>query len=156
MKSEPESYAIDDLRRDKRTAWDGVRNYQARNFLRAMRVGDRVLFYHSNAKPSGVAGLAKVVRTAYPDPTAFDPKDHHYDPASDPDDPRWDMVDVGFVEAFPRVLALQELAQDPHLEGMLLLSGKAMRLSVQPVEGRHFKRIVALGRKAAAPEPARR
>ncbi|MCA1819258.1 MAG: EVE domain-containing protein, partial [Halobacteriales archaeon] len=93
MKSEPESYSIDDLRRDKRTAWTGVRNYQARNHMRAMAVGDLVLFYHSNAEPPGAAGIAKVVRTAYPDATALDPKDGHFDPKSDSAAPTWQNVD---------------------------------------------------------------
>jgi predicted RNA-binding protein with PUA-like domain len=133
MKTEPESYSIQDLERDGRTGWDGVRNYQARNSMQAMKVGDKVLVYHSNAKPSGVAGLAKVVRTAYPDPTAFDRRDHHFDPKSNPETPTWFQV-----------VSLDELKAAPKLSGLLLTSGKAMRLSVQPVDKAHFDAIVAM------------
>jgi len=146
MKSEPDVYSIDDLRRDGTTCWDGVRNYQARNFLRGMRVGDLALFYHSNAKPPGVAGVCRVVREAYPDPTAWDPSDGHYDPRSTPGRPLWDMVDVAFEEAFAAPVPLEALKAEPRLQGMVLLSGKAMRLSVQPVAKQHFDRIVRLGR----------
>src|SRR5690606_17593040 len=101
MKSEPGSYSIDDLQRDTRTSWEGVRNYQARNFMRDdMRPGDGVLFYHSGANPPGVAGLAKIARAAYPDPTALDPDSHYYDPKATKEDPRWVMVDIEFVEKF--------------------------------------------------------
>ena len=106
MKSEPSVFSIEDLRKKKTAGWDGVRNYQARNFMRAMKVGDRALFYHSNAEPSGIAGVAEVVRAAYPDPTQFDRKDGHYEPRATRQRPLWDQVDVRFVEAFPRVIAL--------------------------------------------------
>ena len=145
MKSEPETFSINDLKRVKRTAWDGVRNYVARNHMRAMAVGDLVLFYHSNAEPPGVAGVAKVVRTAYPDPTAFDPKDHHFDPKSNPENPTWDLVDVAFVSRFKRFVPLDDLKSAKALSGMLLTSGKASRLSVQPVDKRHFDAIVRMG-----------
>jgi predicted RNA-binding protein with PUA-like domain len=144
MKTEPESYSIHDLERDGRTGWDGVRNYQARNSMQAMKVGDKVLVYHSNAKPSGVAGVAKVVRTAYPDPTAFDRRDHHFDPKSNPETPTWFQVDLGHVRTFPEVVSLEALKAAPQLSGLLLTSGKAMRLSVQPVDKRHFDAIVAM------------
>ena len=145
MKSEPTSYSIEDLRRDKRTAWTGVRNYLARNHMRSMAKGDRVIFYHSNGDPSGAAGVAKVVRTAYPDPTAFDPKDDHFDPKSNPDEPRWEMVDVAFVQSFSHFVTLEELRAAKSLTGLLLTSGKASQLSVQPVDKRHFDAIVKMG-----------
>ncbi len=131
MKSEPSVFSIDDLRRVKVTGWDGVRNYQARNFMRDMKLGDGVLLYHSNADPAGVAGIAEIVREAYPDPTQFDRKDDHYDPKATRALPRWDQVDVRFVEAFPTVLSLQQLREMKALKGMLLLTPG--RLSVQPV-----------------------
>lgn len=148
LKTEADAYAIDDLERDGRTGWDGVRNYLARNHMRAMRRGDSCIIYHSNGDPSGAAGVAKVVRTAYPDPTAWDRKDSHYDARSTPERPLWDMVDVAFAERFPAVLALERIKSDDALAGMILVSGKAMRLSVQPLDAAHFKRLVALGRKA--------
>ena len=142
MKSEPGDYSIDDLESDGTTYWDGVRNYQARNLMRdEMAVGDRVLFYHSNAKPPAVVGLAEVARTAYPDHTQFDPDDSHFDPKSDPDNPRWIMVDVKFVEKLPREVGLPELKEYSELEDMVLLNRS--RLSVQPVTKKHFDFIVA-------------
>ena len=146
MKSEPESYSIDDLKRDNKTHWDGVRNYQVRNFMRdRMKVGDMVLFYHSSAEPPGVAGLAQICKSAYPDPTAWNPKDHHYDPKSDPQDPTWLMVDVKFVEKFPQFVSLSALRANPKLKGLLVLK-RGMRLSVQPVEKSHFQIIQKMGR----------
>jgi predicted RNA-binding protein with PUA-like domain len=142
VKSEPEVYSIDDLARDKTTYWDGVRNYQARNFMRdKMRPGDRVLFYHSNAEPSGIAGVAEVVKKGYPDPTAFDPKDHHYDPDSDPKNPAWYVVDLRFVKKLPRLLSLEELKGLEGLEKMPLLQ-RGQRLSVQPVSGAEWDIIM--------------
>ncbi|MCA9620476.1 MAG: EVE domain-containing protein [Myxococcales bacterium] len=146
MKSEPETYSIEDLARDGRTMWDGVRNYQARNFMRDdMRAGDLVLFYHSNAKPMGVAGVAEVVGEPYPDPTQFDPKSKYHDPASSPDAPTWILVDVAHVETLPQILPLAGLKDDPKLEGMPLLQ-KGQRLSVQPVDKAHFKRVLSLAK----------
>lgn len=145
VKSEPEVFSIEDLERDGSTSWEGVRNYQARNFMREMKKGDRVLFYHSNAKPPGVAGIAEVVREAYPDSYAFDPGSEYHDPRSSPEDPRWFMVDVGFVARFPALLPLPELREDPALEGMELLR-KGSRLSVQPVSPEHFAHILKLGK----------
>ncbi len=148
MKCEPRAYAIDDLARDQRTSWEGVRNYQARNFMRDdFQVGDDVLFYHSNAEPSGVTGLARVCKAGYPDRFAFDPKHKYFDPDSDPDNPRWYMVDIEFVAQFPRVIALAELKQDPALQGMLVLQ-QGSRLSVQPVTKAHFARVVKMGLKS--------
>lgn len=149
MKSEASSYSIADLARDGRTGWDGVRNYEARNSMDAMRVGDKAIFYHSNAEPPAAAGVMRVSRRAYPDPTAWDRRDSHYDPRSTPESPLWRMVEVEFVEAFPSLVSLAQLKGDPKLEGMVLLSGKAMRLSVQPLEKKHFDRIVKLGRAKA-------
>ncbi|HEX2066181.1 MAG TPA: EVE domain-containing protein [Candidatus Thermoplasmatota archaeon] len=146
MKSEPASFSIDDLARVKRTGWDGVRNYQARNAMREMAVGDLALFYHSNADPPGVAGVARVCREAHPDPTAFDRRDPHFDPRSNPACPTWSMVEVEFVERFPHFVSLEELKGAKALAGMLLTSGKATRLSVQPVERRHFDAICKMGR----------
>ena len=147
MKSEPDAFGIETLKKQGVAPWDGVRNYQARNFMRAMAVGDRVLFYHSNAKPTGVAGLAEVARSAYPDSTSWDSRSKYFDPASTPEAPRWSMVDVRYVATFPRVLALDELRKVPELSGMLLFSRS--RLSVQPVEPQHYAVIVALARRSA-------
>ncbi len=147
MKSEPDVYGIDDLKRDKKTCWDGVRNYQARNFMRDdMQVGDLVLYYHSNADPPGVAGIAKVCRTAYPDDTQFDKTDSHYDPKATKDQPRWFMVDIAFVEKFGDVVSLDTLKATKALDGMLVIK-RGQRLSVQPVEAKHFKTVEKLGRK---------
>src|SRR3954469_8723231 len=134
VKSEPDVFSYDDLEASpkKTTHWDGVRNFTARNNLRAMKKGDRVFFYHSNAKPSAVAGIAEVAREAYPDPTALDPKHDHFDPKSRADAPTWLQVDVRAVERFPRRLTLPELRAMPELAGMELLR-KGSRLSVQPV-----------------------
>ena len=145
MKSEPSAFSIDDLMRAPKqiTCWDGVRNYQARNFMRNMAIGDQVLFYHSNADPPAIVGMAAVVRTAYPDPTQFDKRDTHYDSASDPNQPRWDMVDIKFVRKFPRALSLEELRKDTKLKGMILLK-KGSRLSVQPVTAPEWQRVVEM------------
>jgi predicted RNA-binding protein with PUA-like domain len=145
LKSEPGVYSIDDLRRDGRTSWEGVRNYQARNFMRdEMRPGDRVLFHHSNADPPGVAGIAEVVRAGYPDPTARDPESRYFDPKAGDEDPRWYMVDVAFVEAFPAPVPLERLRATPGLEAMPLLNRS--RLSVQPVTDAEFEIVARLGR----------
>jgi predicted RNA-binding protein with PUA-like domain len=145
MKSEPNEYSIADLRRDKRTCWDGVRNYQARNFMRDdMRVGDEILFYHSNAQPMGIYGVAKVVREAYPDHTAFDPSDQHYDPKSDPANPTWMMVDVSYVGTFNEPITLATLKQTPKLKKMLVIQ-RGSRLSVQPVTPEEWHIVMRLG-----------
>lgn len=146
MKTEPESFSIDDLERVGVEQWDGIRNYMARNYMRDdMKVGDRVLFYHSSAKPPGVAGLAEIASDACPDHTQFDPKSNYHDPKSDPDNPTWLLVDVKFVEKLPRFISLAELRARPELEGMVLLNRS--RLSVQPVDRKHFDFIVKLARK---------
>ena len=145
MKSEPGVYSIDHLARDGSTSWEGVRNYQARNFMRDdMRPGDPVLFYHSNADPTGVAGLARVSRTGYPDPSARDPQSEYFDPKAGDEDPRWYMVDVAFEERFPRVVTLDELRAAPGLEKMLVINKS--RLSVQPVTEQEYGIVVRLGR----------
>lgn len=145
MKSEPTTFSIDDLIRSPNhvTYWDGVRNYQARNFMRSMAVGDHVLFYHSNTDPPAVVGIAEVVKTAYPDSTQFDKKDKHYDPASKPSEPRWDMVDIKYVRKFARALTLDELRKENKLNGMVLLK-KGSRLSVQPVTPLEWRHIMKL------------
>ncbi len=146
MKSEPDVFSIDDLERDGTTGWEGVRNYQARNFMRdQMAVGDLVLYYHSNAEPSGLAGLAKVAGPAIADPTQFDPKSEYYDAASKKDDPTWKMVTVAFVEKFPRVVSLAELKAQKALEGMGVLQ-KGQRLSVMPVSKAHVAVVLKLAK----------
>lgn len=145
MKTEPESYSIDDLERDGSTYWDGVRNYQARNFMRDdMKPGDGVLFYHSNAEPPGVAGLAEITRSGYPDHTQFDPEDKHFDPKSPQDDPRWLMVDMKFVKKFKQPVPLATLKETEGLEEMMVTK-RGSRLSVQPVTPEEFKIVKKLG-----------
>lgn len=145
FKSEPDCYSIDDLKKGKRSMWDGVRNYQVRNMMRdEMRVGDRALFYHSSAgDATGVAGVIEIASQAYPDPTQFDPKSEHPDSKSDPKDPRWLCVDVKFKEKFNRVVTLQELKLDSFFDDMIVTK-KGSRLSVQPVAKKHFDRICKL------------
>lgn len=146
MKSEPEVFGISDLRKHKRTGWDGVRNYQARNYMRdQMRVGDLVLFYHSNAEPSGVAGVARVSREAHPDPTQFDRKSDYYDAKATKEKPIWMMVEVEFVEEFPAVLPLDRLRGEKALAKMPLLQ-KGTRLSVLPVAPEEWKHILRLAK----------
>jgi predicted RNA-binding protein with PUA-like domain len=140
MKSEPDAFSIDDLARRKRAPWDGVRNFTARNNMDAMRLGDLVLFYHSSCTPPGAAGLAKVCRLAYPDPTAFDPKSEYYDERSKPDAPRWRMVDVEFVAKFPRFVTLEAMRGEPELADMVVL--RPGRLSVQPLSVAQLVHVV--------------
>lgn len=148
MKSEPDCYSIDDLKRDGVDMWDGTRNYQVRNMMRDdIKKGDLVLFYHSNAgNETGVVGEMEVVKEAYPDPTQFDPKSDHPDPKSDPDNPRWLCVDVKFVKKYPRVVTLHELKLNPVFSEMALLR-KGNRLSVMPVKKDHFLKIAKLAEK---------
>ena len=145
MKSEPDVFSIDDLAKKGVAGWDGVRNYQARNFMKAMKLGDRVFFYHSNAVPPGIAGVAEVAKLAYPDPTQFDPKAGHYDAKALPALPIWFQVDLRFVNKFPRLLSLDELRGVPALAGMTLFNRS--RLSVQPVTAAQWKTIAALAAK---------
>ncbi len=145
-KSEPDDYSIDDLERDGSIQWTGVRNYQARNFMRdEMKVGDLVLYYHSNAVPPGVVGIAEVCREATPDPTQFRRESRYFDPKSTKDEPRWVQVDLKFLEKFPGIVPLETLKGMPELDGMLVLK-RGQRLSVQPVEPEHFRRIRTVGR----------
>ncbi len=146
MKSEPNEFSLDDLRNspDGTACWDGVRNYQARNFMRDdMKVGDQMFYYHSRIAPVGIVGVAEIVREGYPDHTAFDPDDPHFDPKSDPDNPRWFMVDVRFVKAFSRCLTLTELKACEALEGMMV-TRRGQRLSVQPVTPEEWKTVLRL------------
>lgn len=147
IKSEPDVYSIDDLAKDGKTSWDGVRNYQARNSMRDdMAVGDLVLFYHSNAKPPGVAGVARVCRESHADPTQFDPKSKYYDAAATKDAPRWQLVDVEFVEKIDPIVSLDTLKENAGpLDGMMAIK-RGVRFSVQPVAKEHFAHVLKLGR----------
>lgn len=146
MKSEPDVYSIRHLKEQKRGPWDGVRNFRARNIMKDdMVIGDLVLFHHSNAKPPGVAGVARVCSEAVPDPTQFDPKSKYFDKTASKLKPRWWMIHVEFVEEFPEFVPLPLLREQPALEGMPLLK-LGMRLSVQPVAKEHFAFILKLGR----------
>jgi predicted RNA-binding protein with PUA-like domain len=151
IKSEPEAFSIDDLSKapGRKTHWDGVRNYQARNFMRdEMRRGDGVLFYHSNCETPGLAGIAEVASEAYPDHTAFDARDPHFDPRSDPDNPTWVMVDVRYRRKAKRLVSLAELKQhEKRLDGFALLR-RGNRLSVMPVAKQHWDFILSLEDKA--------
>ena len=144
LKTEPTDYSIDDLARDKKIAWTGVRNYQARNFMRdLMKLGDQVLFYHSSTEVPAIVGLAEVSSEPYGDETAFDPSDSHFDPKSNPDNPTWILVDISFVEKFKNSLSLETIKSLPQFEGMRLIQ-RGSRLSVQPVEEKHFKEVMNL------------
>ncbi|MBI1862838.1 EVE domain-containing protein [Candidatus Microgenomates bacterium] len=143
MKTEPAMYSIDTLQRDGKTQWDGVRNYQARNNMKNMAIGDMVLFYHSITDP-GVYGIARVCALAHPDTSQFDPNDEHFDPKNNPEKPMWWCVDVEFVEKLKRPVSLETLKSDPRLEGMVVRT-RGSRLSVQPVSKVHFEYIRTLG-----------
>ncbi len=158
IKSEGDCYSIDMLKKDKKTAWSGVRNFQARNFMRdQMKIGDLALFYHSNAEPSGVYGVARVVSEAYEDKTARDQKDEHFDPRSfrlftearktkTQYKPVWMLVDFAFIKKLKRPISLSELKNDPKTKDMLVCQ-RASRLSIQPVSKKHFEYIVELGNR---------
>jgi len=150
MKSEPTCFSIDDLAKapKKTTSWDGVRNYQARNFMKEMEKGDLVLFYHSSTEPPHIAGVAEVVKKAYPDLTALDPKDDHYDPKATPSKPIWEMVDIRFVRKLDAPLTLDDLRPVAALEKMELLR-RGSRLSVQPVSTAEWKAVEKLAEKKA-------
>jgi predicted RNA-binding protein with PUA-like domain len=147
VKSEPGDFSFEDLRRSpgRRTCWDGVRNYQARNFMRdEMKPGDPVLFYHSNCEAPGIVGLAEVASGPYPDPTAFDPDDRHFDPRSDPDNPRWVMVDVRYRRRLRRLISLAEIkSHADRLEGFALIR-RGNRLSIMPVAAKHWDFLLSL------------
>lgn len=143
FKSEPQVFSIQDLAKAPRKTsyWHGVRNYQARNFLRdSVKVGDRVLFYHSSSDPLEIAGTAEVVKAGYPDHTAFDPKHEYYDPKSDPDNPRWYMVDVKLLQIFPESVTRQSLQESPGTAGMQVLK-RGQRLSIQPVTAAEWQAV---------------
>lgn len=145
MKSEPDVYSIDQLRKDKTTWWEGVRNYQARNFMmKDMQVGDAVLFYHSNAEPPGVAGLARVSKIAAPDSAQFDKKSEYFDPKATKEKPIWYCVQVEYVDRFAEIVSLAELRENEKLADMLVLQ-KGSRLSVQPVDKKHYDTIKKMG-----------
>jgi len=147
FKSEPGVFSFADLcaAKRRRTTWDGVRNYQARNLLRDdMKKGDGVLFYHSGASPPGVAGLAEIVKEGYPDPTQFDPKSSHHDPKSDPDDPRWFVVDIEARSALPTFVPLDALKANRKLARMLVVQ-RGQRLSVQPVTEAEWQEVLRMG-----------
>jgi len=151
MKSEPDVFGIDDLaKRPRKTEhWDGIRNYQVRNMLRDdMQKGDEALFYHSNCKEPGVVGIMRIVSAAYPDHTAFDPESKYYDPKSDPDNPRWFMVDVKFESKFKRTIGLQEMKNYPALAEMLVLR-RGSRLSITPVSKKHWDYILKLASRSS-------
>jgi len=143
MKSEPSAFSIDDLKRDGQTHWDGIRNYQARNYMREMQIGDEAFFYHSNCKVPGIVGMMKVIKTAYTDHTAFDPEDIHYDPKSKPEAPRWEMVDLAYVATFPKVLSLAQLRMEPALKTLIILR-KGNRLSITPLTKEEWQHISCL------------
>lgn len=145
MKSEPDVYSIEMLSKDKTTPWEGVRNYQARNFMmKDMAVGDLVLFYHSNAEPSGVAGIAKVSKIAFPDKTQFDKKSEYFDTKATQEKPIWFCVEVAYVEKFKHFVSLADLRENDKLADMLVLQ-KGSRLSVQPVDKKHFDIVKKMG-----------
>ena len=146
MKSEPNAFSIDDLQQmpQQTEHWDGVRNYQARNMMRDdMRIGDQVFFYHSNCATPGIAGVMEVVRESYPDHTAFDPQDKHFDPKSDPEKPRWFMVDIKYIRHTRRVIPLAELKEQGELESMPLVR-KGNRLSIMPVTQHEWEYILRI------------
>ena len=144
MKSEPDAYSIDDLQRDGRDMWDGIRNYQARNMMRDdMKVGDKIFFYHSNCKEPGIVGIARVVSEPYPDPTQFDKKSKYFDAKSKKEDPRWILVDVEFVRKLERNITLAEIKEQRSLDDMIL-TRKGNRLSIMPVSGKHWNKILSL------------
>lgn len=145
MKSEPSDYSIDDLQRDVTEPWDGVRNYEARNFMRDdMKPGDKVFFYHSNAKPIAIAGVMEVAGEPYPDPTQFDPEAKHFDPKSSESDPRWILVDVKFVEKFEHPVTREAMKKVPELENMVIF--KRSRLSITPVTETEWNIIMEMAK----------
>ncbi len=149
MKTEPEEFSISDLSRVGVEPWGGVRNYQARNFMRdGMRVGDGVLFYHSNCKPPGIVGVAEVASRAKPDPTQFDSTSDYFDKASSPEDPRWLLVDVGFGRVFERIIALDELQRHAEKLGDFALLRRGNRLSVMPVTAEQWRYVLNLESRA--------
>lgn len=147
MKSEPDVYSISTLKTDKKTWWTGVRNYQARNFMwKEMQIGDQVLFYHSNAEPPGIAGLAEISQLAKPDPTQFDKKSEYFESRASVEKPMWYCTEVQFKQQFKNFISLDELRQNPKLQDLLVIK-KGQRLSIQPVTEKDFQLILKLGQK---------
>ena len=144
MKSEPEAYSIDDLKRDKKIAWEGVRNYQARNFMREMEIGDKVIFYHSSCTPPGAVGQGCVCSAPYPDPSQFDAKSDYFDPKASKEKPIWQLVDICYASTLKRMVTLDEMRKDPSLKDMILLQ-PGSRLSAMPVERSHYEKILKMG-----------
>lgn len=157
FKSEPATFSIDDLVTSPRqtTCWEGVRNYQARNFLKSMNIGDLGFFYHSNTDPPAIVGIVKVVKAAYPDSFAFDSRSRYFDPRSAPDSPRWFLVDVQFVKKFPQALHLDQLRAHKGLEEMELLR-KGSRLSIQPVRPDEWQRVLDFVPKKTEPSSTKK
>lgn len=144
MKSEPDAYSIDDLKRDRREMWDGIRNYQARNMMRDdMQVGDKIFFYHSSCKEPAIMGIAKVASKPYPDPTQFDTESRYYDPKSSKDDPRWCLVDIAYVRKLKRPITLTSLKEHPGLKDMVL-TRRGNRLSIMPVTDHEWDIVLSL------------
>jgi predicted RNA-binding protein with PUA-like domain len=143
MKTEPDVFSIDDLKKNKTTLWEGVRNYQARNHLMAMNVGDEILLYHSSAEVIGVAGIGVISKKAQPDPAQFDKKSEYFEPAATKDKPRWFCPEVKFAEKFKNIVTLEQIKNDPSLSEMLVIK-RGQRLSVQPVEKKDFEHIKKL------------
>jgi predicted RNA-binding protein with PUA-like domain len=143
MKSEPDVYGIDHLKNEQTTLWDGIRNYQARNFMRTMQVGDQVFFYHSNCKPPGIVGLMEVLETGLVDPSQFDPSSKYFDPSSKPEAPRWDCARLGFKRKFPQLLSLETL-RDTFSADELLVVRKGNRLSILPVPQATARQLLEL------------
>lgn len=144
MKTEPDVFSIDDLKAAGTEPWDGIRNYQARNFMRDdMSIGDKIFIYHSRTKPLGIVGEAKVASKPYPDPTQFDSQDKYFDPKSDPENPRWMLVDIQYVRHYPRCVTLAEMKETPGLEDMKVVQ-RGMRLSIQPVTANEWSIVQSL------------
>lgn len=147
FKTEPFKFSFEDLKNspEQTTTWDGIRNYQARNYLRdTVKIGDLVLFYHSRCDPPGIVGIAEVIQEAYPDYTAWEPKSDYYDPKSSSENPRWLMVDVQYRKDFPKMVTLRDMKEQPELEEMLVIK-RGQRLSIQPVESNHFDQVIRMG-----------
>lgn len=148
MKSEPDVYSIDTLKNEKKTLWDGIRNYQARNFMmKDMKVGDQVLFYHSNAKPPGIAGLARISKKAVPDPTAFDKKSKYFDEKSSKENPRWFCVEVAYEKKLKKLISLDDIRGNKELADMMVIK-KGSRLSIQPVTEKEYNEIIKMNEKS--------
>lgn len=145
LKNEEADYSIDDFKKDKKSLWDGVRNYQARNFIREMKSGDSFIYYHSNGNPSGAAGLGKIVSEPYPDPTQFQKKSKYYEPRATKKEPAWTTVDVQFVKKFKNLVPLEDIKKNKKLKG-IIVAKKGNRLSVSPINKQYFDEIAKMGK----------